>query len=118
MCLKRLSIILFLLLLPWLLSADISLTEDEYQELTTLLQTSQTALQRQEESIASLQEQLTRLQELQTISEQITSQQEKQLRQLSESLKEQKTATILDRVKWFGVGMVTVYVTKSILDYY
>jgi DNA repair exonuclease SbcCD ATPase subunit len=118
MCLKRLSLILFLLLSPLLLSADIYLTENEYQELMQLLEISETALSRQTESIENLKEQLNKLKTLQTLSEQIISQQQKQLEQLETYYKKQKSAVIFDRLKWFGVGMVSVYVTKSILDYY
>jgi septal ring factor EnvC (AmiA/AmiB activator) len=110
--LKVLLSALFLLLLPLVSSySEVVLTDSEYNQLLTALETAREELNRQEKTIERQRETLSRQESLiknlegriETQNRQLTKLEQK-LIEVSKSLKEQRGAQIKSSIMWSSIG--------------
>ena len=106
---RKLSMLVFLLLLPALLFSDISLTEEEYQAIMTALTNSETELQQQ----ATL---ITSSEKLQKVLSSIISGQEQNYEQQKIYLEQQRREQNSKKVRAFLYGAATACIGLYILD--
>lgn len=101
--------VLFLLLSPWplFLSADVTLTEAEYNQIMILIDDSERELEILRENQAISREYLKELREYNSQILIESKELQETSGQLERSLKERKSGEIILRIKYFIIGLLT-----------